>query len=405
MTKQAPQPESAYAWLRAMASLALIAISGLSMYVAMVTLKPAGAEFGVSRSLASLPYAATMIGFGLGGIVLGRWADRRGVFQPALLGLVVFPLGLFTAGHAQNIWQLALVQGLLVGFLGAAAYFATLVADATLWFNRRRGRAVAVVISGSYLAGAIWPPVIQHFIDAVGWRQTYIGLAGFCLLAMAPLVLVLRPRPPSVGGGGLGDTDAETPAIPPRILQGLLCAAGIGCCVAMAAPQVHIVAMATDLGYAAQRGAEMLSIMLGCGIVSRLTSGWISDRIGGLNTLLLGSALQMTALALFIPADGLTALYVMSALFGLSQGGIVPSYAMIIRRFFPVRDAGWRIATVLFATMIGMALGGWLAGLIFDATGSYTLAFVNAVAFNIANLAIAGFLRLKAAASPLPRPA
>jgi MFS family permease len=176
----------------------------------------------------------------------------------------------------------------------------------------------------------------------------------------------------------------------------LLSMAGVACCVAMSMPQVHIVAYCTDLGYGAARGAEMLSLMLGFGIVSRLLSGWISDRIGGLRTLLLGSALQGVALVLFLPFDGLVSLYVVSAMFGLFQGGIVPAYALIVREYFNPNEAGTRTGVVLMATLFGMALGGWMSGAIFDVTGSYRAAFVNGIAFNLVNLSIAFWLLRRA---------
>jgi MFS family permease len=172
----------------------------------------------------------------------------------------------------------------------------------------------------------------------------------------------------------------------------------------MSMPQVHLVAYCGDLGYGAARGAQMLSVMLACGIVSRVTFGFICDRIGGLRTLLLGAALQCVALLLFLPFDGLVSLFVISGLFGLFQGGIVPSYAIIVREYFPPREAGARVGAVIMATLFGMALGGWMTGLVFDITGSYKAAFINGIAFNLVNLSIAGWL-LRRTGTPLVRPA
>lgn len=172
------------------------------------------------------------------------------------------------------------------------------------------------------------------------------------------------------------------------MLQAVLALAGFACCVAMAMPQVHLVAYCGDLGYGAARGADMLSLMLGCGIVSRVGSGLIADRVGGLATLLLGSFAQLVALVLFLFFDGLTALYIVSALFGLFQGGIVPSYAIIIREYFPSQEAGARIGFVMMTTLLGMAFGGWISGVIFDAAGSYRAAFVNGAAWNLLNVGI-----------------
>jgi MFS family permease len=388
--------ESPYAWARLAASLALMTIGGSGMYAVAVALPAVQAEFGVARSDASLPYALTMIGFGLGGIVMGRLADRFGVMVPVLVGSVCLGLGFIAAGASSSLWQFALVQGLVIGFLGTSSTFAPLVADTSLWFTRRRGIAVAICASGNYLAGAVWPPVLQLFFDAAGWRATFAGVGVFCLAAGVPLALALRRRPPVLhspaAAGAAVAAGHRQLGLRPATLLVLLSVAGISCCVAMSMPQVHIVAYCTDLGYAAARGAEMLSVMLGFGIVSRLASGWICDRIGGLRTLLLGSALQGVALVLFLPFDSLASLYAVSALFGLFQGGIVPSYAIIVREYFPPREAGVNVGIVLMCTLLGMALGGWLTGLIFDLTGSYRAAFVHGIAWNLANLAIAAFL-------------
>jgi MFS family permease len=275
------------------------------------------------------------------------------------------------------------------------------VADTSLWFVKRRGIAVAVCASGNYVAGAIWPPVVQHFVAAYGWRPTCIGLGVFSGVVMAGLALLMQPRPPlAVAAAPRAAAPGRAPVQPSNRpfglslaqAQGALCVAGVACCVAMAMPQVHIVAYCGDLGYGVARGAEMLSLMLACGIVSRLVSGAICDRIGGIRTLLLGSVLQGTALLLFLPFDGLVSLYVISALFGLFQGGIVPSYAIIVREHFPPKEAGARVGTVLMCTLLGMALGGWMSGKVFDLTGSYQAAFVNGIAWNLLNGAIAGWL-------------
>ena len=393
------EAESGYAWLRLAASLALMTLSAAGMYTVTVALPPVQAEFGVGRSDAALPYTLTMIGFGLGGILMGKLSDRFGVIVPVLIGTFCLGLGFVAAGFAGSLWQFALAQGLLIGFLGSSATFAPLVADTSLWFNRRRGIAVAICASGNYLGGALWPPVVQHYFDSVGWRQTYIGVGVFCIAAMLPLSLVLRRHPPALAPAAPGAAASGAPrdlGLRPALLLGLLCTAGVACCVAMSMPQVHIVALCGDLGFAAARGAEMLSLMLGFGIVSRLASGWICDRIGGLRTLLLGSALQGVALVLFLPADGLTSLYVVSALFGLFQGGIVPSYAIIVREYFSPKVAGTTVSIVLTSTLFGMALGGWMSGAIFDLTGSYRAAFLNGIAWNLLNMAIAGALLWRA---------
>ena len=401
------EAESLYACLRLGVALLLMTIGGAGMYGISVALPLVQSEFGVARADASLPYTLTMIGFGLGGILMGRLADRFGVIVPVMIGAASLGAGFIAAGTAPSLWQFALAHGLLIGFLGCSATFAPLVADTSLWFSRHRGIAVAICISGNYIAGAAWPPILQHFFESAGWRATYVGVGMFSVVAMLALSLMLRKRPPLIAAAAAPSAVArgEQPlGLQPNALLGLLSIAGVACCVAMSMPQVHIVAYCGDLGYGAARGAEMLSLMLGFGIVSRLASGWISDRIGGLRTLLLGSALQGIALALFLPFDGLVSLYVISALFGLFQGGLVPSYALIVREYFTPREAGARVGIVLMATLFGMALGGWMSGAIFDLTGSYRAAFVNGLAWNLLNLTIAFWLvrraRLRAALAP-----
>ena len=516
----APLADSRQAWTRLMVALALMTIGSGAMYVVAVVLPSVQKEFGIARAEASLPYTLLMIGFGVGGIFMGRLADKRGVMLPILIGAAGLGVGFVAAGMSSSIVGFALVHGVLLGLIGSSATFAPLVADTSLWFVKRRGIAVAICASGNYVAGAIWPPIVQHFVETVGWRQTYIGMGVFCALTMPALALFMRARPPAlvavethnahptlrpfglsmnaaqtllciagvsccvamsmpqvhivaycgdlgygaargaemlslmlacgvvsrlVSGAiwppivqhfvasvgwrqtyiGLGVFSALTMATlaifmrgrPPALAastgvaaaqgpasearpfglstnaaQTLLCIAGVACCVAMSMPQVHIVAYCGDLGYGAARGAEMLSLMLASGVVSRLVSGAICDRIGGLRTLLLGSLLQGTALLLFLPFDSLASLYVVSALFGLFQGGIVPSYAIIVREHFPAAEAGARTGTILMFTLFGMALGGWMSGKVFDLTGSYHAAFLNGLAWNALNLSIAFFL-------------
>lgn len=390
--------DSRYAVMRLMVTLALMTVGACGMYVVAVVLPAVQAEFSVTRADASLPYTALMIGFGVGGVLMGRLADRFGVMVPLLIGAVGLGLGFSLAAMAGNIWMFSLAHGLLIGFLGSAATFAPLLADTSLWFVRRRGFAVAVCASGNYLGGAIWPPIVQHFVEAVGWRQTYLWLGLFSFVTMTALALLMRKRPPvavasAVGNSGIAATTSSMPfGLTPGSAQMLLCVASVACCVAMAMPQVHIVSYCTDLGYGAARGAEMLSLMLACGVVSRLVSGAICDRIGGLRTLMLGSVLQGVALLLFLPFDGLVSLYVIAALFGLFQGGLVPAYAIIVREYFEPAEAGARVGTVIMASLLGMALGGWMSGKVFDLTGSYHAAFLNGIAWNLLNFSIAFFL-------------
>ncbi len=387
--------DSPAAWWRLVATLAMATLGGVGMWSVVVALPAVQADFGVDRAAATLPYTLTMVGFGIGGILMGRLSDRYGVSLPLAGATLALALGYFLAALAPTLFMYALAQGVLIGFLGSSATFGPLLADISHWFEKRRGLAVAIVACGNYLAGTVWPPIVQHLIESVGWRHTHLLIGVVCLLTMLPLTLVLRRRPPHTHSSAVSRRALRPPAdlgIPPRALQALLVLAGLSCCVAMSMPQVHIVAYCGDLGYGPAAGARMLSLMLGFGIVSRLLSGWIADRIGGLRTLLLGSALQGVALLLYVPFDGLASLYVVSALFGLFQGGIVPSYAIIIREYFAPHEAGARVGLVVMATLFGMALGGWMSGVVFDMTGSYRAAFINGIAWNLLNLSIVVWL-------------
>ena len=388
--------ESRYAWTRLAAAVLLMGLGGCGMYAVTVVLPLIQAEFGVTRGAASLPYTATMVGFTIGGILMGRFSDRFGVMRPIMAGALCLGGGLALAACATSLWQFVLIHGLVVGFLGTSTTFGPLVADISHWFTRRRGLAVAICVSGNYLSGTVWPPVMQALFDAYGWRTAYLIAAAACVLVMLPLAWVLR-RPAPIGAVEADAAPAKPlSAMPlglrPAVLQALIVLAGISCCVAMSMPQVHIVAYCGDLGFAAQRGAEMLSLMLGFGIISRMASGWIADRIGALRTLLLGSLLQFVALALFLPFNSLASLYVLSAFFGLVQGGIVPMYPLIVRDYFPASQAGARVSLVLMSTVFGMAIGGWLTGVIFDWTGSYHAAFIHGLGWNVLNVSIAVFM-------------
>jgi len=392
--------DSRAAWLRLAAALALGTIGSVGMWSYVVVLPSIQADFGILRADASLPYTLTMAGFGLGGVVMGRAVDRFGVALPIVIGALALAAGYVGAALAPNLIALAAMH-LLVGF-GASTTFGPLMADISHWFRRRRGIAVAISSSGNYLAGVVWPPLIQPFIEIIGWRQTHFAIGLVCIVTMLPLALAMRRRTPvqRIDGDTAGGGTGPTLGLSPRMLQALLLIAGFACCVAMAMPQVHIVAYCGDLGYGVARGAEMLSLMLGFGIVSRVATGWIADHIGGLRTLLLGSALQTSALVLYLFFDGLTSLYIVSALFGLFQGGIVPSYAIIVREYFEPREAGARLGVILMATLVGMAFGGWISGVIFDYTGSYQVAFLNGILWNLLNVGIALWLLSRAMKRP-----
>jgi len=390
-------PDSSVSWFRLAVAVALATIGAVGMWSVVVALPAMQAEFGVDRGEASVPYTLTMLGFAAGGFVTGKIVDRFGITVAVIASTLSLGAGYIAAGYAGSLWQAALAHGALIG-TGCAVTFAPLIADISHWFRRRRGIAVTIAASGNYLAGTIWPPVTQHFIAADGWRATDIGIGMFCLVTMIPLSLLLRrdidARHAAVASAEAAQRQAALP-LSPGALQWLLFTAGIACCVAMSMPQVHIVAYCGDLGYGVARGADMLSLMLGLGIVSRIASGFIADRIGGVRTLIIGSVMQGVALFLYLMFDSLFSLYIISGIFGLFQGGIVPMYAIIVREYFPAKEASSKVGFVIMGTVLGMALGGWMSGVIFDVTGSYQAAFLNGLAWNLLNISIAAFLLLR----------
>src|SRR5215470_3642271 len=395
--------DSPTAWRRLAVAVMISTIGGVGMWSFMVALPAIQADFGATRAEASLPFTMVMLGFAGGGVLMGRLADRFGIAVPLGIGTLILSAGYFAAAWSPNLWLVALAHG-FIG-IGCSASFGPMMTDISHWFLRRRGIAVALAAVGNYTAGALWPPVVQQFISTSGWRATHLGIGLFCLVTIMPLVYAMRARNADYhADDDAARRQAEAP-FSPLTLQILLCIAGVGCCVAMALPLLHIVAYGGDLGYGVARGAEMLSTMLGFGIISRVASGFIADRIGGVRTLLLGSVLQGVALFLYLWFDGLTSLYVISALFGLFQGGIVPSYAIIVREYFSPREAGTRLGLVLMATLLGMALGGWMSGLIFDLTGSYRAAFLNGLAWNLVNVSIMIWLMQRSRRQPTLAPA
>jgi MFS family permease len=386
-------PDGGYAFARLALSLVIATLIGVGMWAIIVVLPEAQRDFGVDRAAASLPYTVMMCALAFSTIALGRMTDRRGIVPPLVISALALGLGFVLAGYAPN---LAVFTGAhaLIG-VGAGTGFGPMMADISHWFMRRRGFAVVVVASGNYLAGTIWPFLMSLTMPLIGWRGTYAGIGLIVVVTLLPLALAMRRRPPAAA---LDEAEAATEAaradvgLSPRLLLVLLSLAGFACCVAMSMPQVHLVAYCGDLGYGVARGAQMLSLMMALGIVSRIGSGFVADAIGGTATLLIGSFMQGAALLLYLYFDGLESLFVVSGIFGLFQGGIVPMYAVICRELLPPRRAGSAIGLVVSATILGMAFGGYFSGLIFDLTSSYRMAFLNGVLWNAFNFAIVSWL-------------
>jgi MFS family permease len=390
-------PDSRYAHYRLGLSLLISTLAGVGMWAIVVALPAVQLEFSIQRGTASIPYTAMMCGFAFGTIVLGRMADRTGIFVPIIIAGACLGAGFILAGLAPNLWVFSAAHALLIG-VGAGTSFAPLIADISHWFVKRRGFAVVVVAAGNYLAGTLWPLAMNIALPQLGWRGTYIAIGIIVAVTITPLAFLLRRRPSAqVMANARAATDFARAdlGMSPGKLQSLLTIAGFACCVAMSMPQVHIVAYCGDLGYGVARGAEMLALMLGLGIVSRVGSGLVADKIGGTATLWIGSVMQGLALLLYLFFDGLTSLFVISGIFGLFQGGIVPMYAVICREYLPPQEAGARIGIVVSATIIGMAAGGYLSGVIYDLTNSYRMAFLNGLLWNAVNLVVVGWLLLK----------
>jgi MFS family permease len=381
-------PDSSQAWVRLALAVVISAIGSVGMWSIVVVLPVVQGEFAATRGAISLAFTLTMLGFGLGGVATGRITDRFGIVVAMGLSIAFLGLAYVAAGLSTTLWQFIVVH-FLIG-LGTSATFAPLMAEASHWFERYRGLAVTIVASGNYIGGTLWPPLVNWGIQSAGWRTSYIAIGIFCGVSMTIVLALLRAQI------GAESRRSHENAPPPRVdlqlstntLTVLLCIASISCCVAMAMPQVHIVAYCGDLGYGVARGAEMLSLMMAFGVVSRIGSGFLADKVGGIRTLLIGSVAQGVALLFYLFFDGLTSLYIISAMFGLFQGGIVPSYAIIVRESMPASEAGTRVGLVIFASVFGMSFGGWVSGVIFDASGSYAAAFANGLLWNALNITI-----------------
>ena len=387
-------PDSGQAWVRLALALLIGSIGSVGMWSVVVVLPVVQAEFGATRGAVSLAFTLTMLG--VGGVATGRVTDRFGIVAAMALSISFIGLAYVLAGLSTTLWQFIAVH-ILIG-LGTSATFGPMMAEASHWFERYRGLAVTIVASGNYVGGTLWPPLVNWGMQTAGWRATHIAIGIFCAVAMTIVLLVLRAQI----GRAVKRSHANAP--PPRVdlrlstntLTVMLGIASIACCVAMAMPQVHIVAYCGDLGYGVARGAEMLSLMMAFGVISRIGSGFLADKIGGIRTLLIGSVAQAFALLFYLFFDSLTSLYLISAMFGLFQGGIVPSYAIIVRESMPASEAATRVGIVILASVVGMSFGGWVSGVIFDSTGSYAAAFLNGLAWNALNIAIVLSLLIRA---------
>jgi MFS family permease len=390
--------ELPYGWVVIFASLTIHTIGLAAPTILFVTLKPIAAEFDWPRAVPSLAYSLLMLGSGVGGIAMGWWMDKRGVMSPVLFGSAMLICGALLASQADGQTSLYIANGVLIGLLGKAAMIAPLMANATKWFDRRRGLAVAILASGQGLSGLLWLPLIGMLSASVGWRDTYLYFAIFATLTMFPLTLLLRRRPPVTSSGATKSaaaTSTTNPGNGATTLQIIMWVAVIGCCTGMSVPIVHLISHASDLGFDPQRGAEMLTLLFTAAFFSRIAFGALSDRIGPTKTLMIGSCFQTMTLFAFASVDSLFGLYLVALLFGMGFAGIMPCYPLLIRIVFPEREAGWRIAAQYMFAAGGMALGGWAGGLLFDLTGSYQMAFLAATLATLVNLVLVAILHIR----------
>ena len=394
--------ETRQSWIVASAALLVLTLSYGAPLVSVVALKPIAAEFGTQRSAPALAVSLTYIGSGLGGIVMGWVSGRIGLRPVAFCCGLMIALGLVMASLG-GLWQLYASNLLLIGFLGAAGMFSPMMAYVTLWFDRHRGSAIALVSSGQYAAGAIWPILLQSGVDGVGWRRTMQLYAILITVTVPALVLLFFRRPPMALPRALPGTLPRlasagiTEFVPvagfrPNLVQVMLAGGIFCCCVTMSIPLAHMVAFCSDIGIGAKPGAAMLSLQLATGVVAQQLWGWVADRLGGLRTILFASAGMAAAMTGFLLTQDEIGLFSVSAVFGLAFGGLIPGYILAVREIFPASEAAWRIPLVLFPGALGMAAGGWMAGAVYDGWGFYAPAFVVGIGFNLANLIIIGTL-------------
>ena len=387
--------ETRQSWVVALVALAILSLSYGAPLIAVVALKPIAAELGTDRSAPTIAGSLAYLGSGLGGIMMGWLAERIGVRAVVTFGAVMVGIGLYVASQG-GLTSLYLGYGLLVGLVGTSGMFAPLMTYVTRWFDRKRGTAVALISSGQYIAGTIWPALIQLGIDAFGWRLTMASFGLLVAVTVVPLALVFLRRPPeydALDAASSGPPSGEPVlGLKPNFVLGVLALATFFCCVTMSMPLQHLVAFCSDLGFATSHGPAMLSLLLACAFLSRQFWGWLADRIGGLRTVLATSVCQAIAMSLFLTTQSEYGLFTVSAIFGFGFAGLIPGYVLTVRELFPAREASWRIPMILFLGLTGMAAGGWLAGAMYDYFGHYAPAFLAGIVANLANLALIGAL-------------
>jgi MFS family permease len=387
--------ETKASWAVASVALAVLGMSFGAAWISVVALKDIAGEAGGARSVPALAGALAWLGSGIGGILMSRIADRLGTRFTVIFGSLMIGLGLSISSVGPS-WPLWIGHGLFIGLIGLGGINAPLYIYVSRWFDRRRGSALALISSGTYIAGAFWPPLFERAIANFGWRQTMLWYALAEIIVIVPLAAIYFRAPPEViqppTASGFGAGKARVLGWPPNVVFASMCGAAILCCIPMAMPQGHLVAFCSDLGISRSMGALMLSVLLGTAFLSRQVWGVISDRIGGLATVMIGSAWQAASMTAFLLTQNEVGLFTVAAAFGLGFSGIIPAYVLAVRELFPASEASWRIPTLLLFSGGGMAAGSWLAGLLYDHLGYYAPAFAVGIGTNILNLLIISVL-------------
>lgn len=388
--------DSREAWVTTFAALFICSVALGAPYLVAVALRPIAADLGGYRAVPSLAGSLALLGTGVGGLIMGWVAERAGVRSTAIFGALMVCAGLALSAQGAP-WQLYVGHGLLIGLLGNGAINAPIYVYVTRWFERRRGTALALIASGQYVAGTFWPPLFERSLAAYGWRQTMLGFGVLSALLVIPVAALYLKAPPAdpkptAAFAGAGASKKTVLGLPSVVTFSLMAGAAFLCCVPMAMPASHLIALCTDIGLAPSRGAMMLSLLLACAFVSRQFWGWMSDRIGGMRTLVIGSAAQAAATAGFIVTQDEAGLFTVATAFGLGFAGLIPAYILTARQLFPASEASWRVPTILLTGMSGMAFGSWIAGVIYDYFGFYAPAFATGLIFNLVNLAILSWL-------------
>jgi MFS family permease len=398
--------ENRRSWIVAGCALGVLSVSFGAPTITMVALKPIAASFGGARTVPSACYALAWLGSSVGGIAMGQLAERVGLKWTVMFGAAMIAIGLWLSSFGHRL-DLYIGHGMFMGLLGNAGLNAPLYVYVSRWFDRRRGSALALIASGQAVAGTIWAPLLGHLLGWIGWQRTMRIYGLFAVVVILPLAFAVFWDPPqaaSGANGGSGEPSVGAPVLGfrPGVALALFGLAIFPCCVPMAMPQSHLVAFCADAGIPLTQGSAMLSVLLACAFLGRQFWGFVADRYGGLRAVLAGSACQAAAMAGFLLTQNEAGLFVVAAAFGLGFSGIIPAYVLAIRKLFPASEASWRVPTLLLCSGLGMATGGWMAGIIYDYIGFYAAAFTAGILFNLANLGVIGELVLRQSRLPSP---